>query len=96
MQYTSLEEVVIKELKKRGISFRSQVPTRTGFVLDFLIGKNLVIEADGPCHDGSKNKRRDRFRDKILTQSGYDVHRISYKVISDTKKFENWLDKLQL
>jgi very-short-patch-repair endonuclease len=96
MQYTSLEEVVIKELENRGIKFRSQVPTRTGFVLDFLIGKNLVIEADGPCHDGSKNKRRDRFRDKILTQSGYDVHRISYKVISDPEKFKNWLDKLQL
>jgi very-short-patch-repair endonuclease len=92
--FTSLELVVIDALQALGISFRTQVPTRTGFVLDFLIGDNLVIEADGPCHDGSKNRNRDRFRDRILKQSGYEVHRIGYQIIEDPGKLKKRLEEI--
>ena len=83
MEYTSLEKIVIDALVSRGVHFRTQVPTRSGFVLDFLISPNIVIESDGPCHDGSNNKRRDRFRDKILKINGYNVHRIDYRDIEN-------------
>jgi very-short-patch-repair endonuclease len=91
---TSLEEVMLKALQSRGAKFRTQVPTRSGFVLDFLIGDTLVIETDGPCHSSSRNKKRDRFRDKILRQNGYKVLRISYKTINDPQKFDNWLNSV--
>jgi very-short-patch-repair endonuclease len=86
---TSLEEVMLASLQSRGVQFRTQVPTRSGFVLDFLIGSSLVIEVDGPCHNGSKNRRRDRFRDKILKSNGYQIHRLSYKKID---QIDEWLD----
>lgn len=96
MDYTSLEKLVIDALEARNVSFRSQVPTRSGFVLDFLIAPNVVIEADGPCHDGSKNRRRDRFRDKILTDTGYKVYRLSYHLIEDPEKLHAKLDEILL
>ncbi|MDD3984241.1 MAG: DUF559 domain-containing protein [Aliarcobacter sp.] len=94
MDYTSLELLMIQALEKRGINFRSQVPTRSGFVLDFLIGESLVIEVDGPCHDGSKNKRRDRGRDRILRIGGYKVHRLSYKRMQTPEEIDRWLDEV--
>lgn len=86
-----MEEVMLKALQSRGVKFRTQVPTRSGFVLDFVIDDRIVIETDGPCHDGSKNRRRDRFRDKILRAGGYEVHRLSYKKIDD---IDGWLDEV--
>jgi len=93
-ELTSLEELMVDALKSRGVVFRAQVPTRSGFVLDFLIGDHLVIETDGPCHDGSKNKKRDRARDRILKIGGYKVCRIGYKMMNDQEKFNAWLDKV--
>jgi very-short-patch-repair endonuclease len=94
MDYTSLELLMIQALENRGVSFRSQVPTRSGFVLDFLIGDDLVIETDGPCHDGSKNKKRDRARDRILKIGGYKVHRLSYKNMQSPEEIDQWLDSV--
>lgn len=88
---TSLEEEMLNALQSRGVKFRTQVPTRSGFVLDFLVGENIVIEVDGPCHDGSKNKRRDRARDRILQKNGYTVHRLGYKRIESA---DAWLDEI--
>lgn len=91
---TSLEEVMLKALQLRGVKFRTQVPTRSGFVLDFLINDRIIIETDGPCHDGSKNRRRDRFRDKILRGSGYKVHRLNYKNMQSPEEIDQWLDSI--
>ena len=96
MDYTSLEVLLIEALQAREVIFRSQVPTRTGFVLDFLIAPNIVLEADGPCHDGSKNRKRDRARDRILKKSGYVVHRLPYTLIEDREKLDARLDEILL
>lgn len=96
MDYTSLELLVISALEARNMCFRSQVPTRSGFVLDFLIAPNIVLEADGPCHDGSRNRRRDRFRDKILKDGGYKVHRLPYTLIEDAERLNARLDEILL
>ena len=96
MDYTNLEQIVIEALQAREVIFRSQVPTRTGFVLDFLIAPNIVLEADGPCHDGSKNRKRDRARDRILKKSGYVVHRLPYTLIEDREKLDTRLDEILL
>lgn len=96
MDYTNLEQIVIEALQAREVIFRSQVPTRTGFVLDFLIAPNIVLEADGPCHDGSKNRKRDRVRDRILKKSGYVVHRLPYTLIEDREKLDTRLDEILL
>lgn len=88
---TSLEEVMLKALQSRGVKFRTQVPTKSGFVLDFLVGDRLVIETDGPCHNSSKSRHRDYARDKILRSNGYEVHRLSYKNID---KIDGWLDEV--
>ena len=92
--YTSLEIELIQELESRNIEFRTQVPTRSGFVLDILIPPNIVIEADGPCHDSSKNKKRDRFRDRILKKSGYTVFRLSYKTTKNKEMFKHSIDEI--
>jgi len=89
---TSLEEIVADELQSRGIEFLEQHPTRSGFVLDFVIFPNIVIEADGPCHDSSKNRRRDRFRDRILKNEGWKVYRLNYELITNSEKFKQMMN----
>lgn len=96
MQYdrTDIEEMLANALQDRGISFLEQHPTRSGFVLDFVIAPNIVLEADGPCHDGSKNRRRDRFRDRILKNEGWNVFRLSYQLINNSNLLKNKLDEI--
>lgn len=93
---TNLEQIVSDALTERGIKFAAQFPTTSGFVLDFVIGPNICIEADGPCHDSSKAKKRDWFRTKCLITEGWKVFRLSYHVIADPKRLTNELDKILL
>jgi len=91
---TSLEKVVMDALKARDVEFLAQHPTPSGFVLDIVIEGGIVIEADGPCHDGSSNKRRDRFRDKILKNEGWRIYRLGYELIEDPQKLSQKLDDI--
>jgi len=75
---SSLEQILCDLLRGRGIEFIEQFSTRSGFVLDFVIPPCYAIETDGPCHDSSKSKKRDRFRDKILKNEGWKIFRIKY------------------
>lgn len=95
-QPTDLEQIVSDALTERGVSFAAQYPTTSGFVLDFVIGPNIVIEADGPCHDSSKAKRRDWFRTKCLIMEGWKIHRLNYHIIADPTKLNVALDKILL
>ncbi len=91
---TDLEQIVFDLLKSKGIDFIEQYPTTSGFVLDFVVSPNIVIEADGPCHDSSKAKRRDWFRTKCLKLEGWKIHRIGYKTINDHERLEHRLDEI--
>jgi very-short-patch-repair endonuclease len=91
---TSLEQVLSDLLKQRKIEFVEQYPTKSGFVLDFIISPNFVIETDGPCHNSSKSKKHDKFRDKILKTEGYIIYRINYKYFYDMDLLNEKLDKI--
>ena len=93
-QRTDLEQIVFDLLKSKGIEFAEQYPTDSGFVLDFVIAPNAVIEVDGPCHDSSKSKRRDWFRTKCLNLEGWKVFRIGYKIISKPEYLNKKLDEI--
>ncbi len=91
---TNLEQIVSDALTERGIKFAAQFPTTSGFVLDFVIGPNICIEADGPCHDSSKAKKRDWFRTKCLITEGWKVYRLGYKLINDSHLLSKRLDEI--
>jgi very-short-patch-repair endonuclease len=91
---SSLEQILSDILKSKNIEFVEQYPTKSGFVLDFVIPPNFVIETDGPCHNSSKSKKRDRFRDKILKVEGWKIYRINYKYFYDMDLLNNQLDKI--
>lgn len=93
-EQTSLERVLFNFLKSRNIEFIEQYSTRSGFVLDFVIPPNNVIETDGPCHNSSKAKKHDRFRDKILKNEGWKIYRIHYKYFYDFDILNEKLDKI--
>jgi len=92
--YTNIEKIVADELTRRGIPFIAQYSTRTGFVLDFGLEGGLAIEVDGPCHDGSISKRRDRFRDRILQNEGWHVYRLNYSVVNDPTRLAERLSAI--
>jgi very-short-patch-repair endonuclease len=95
-EYTSLEKIVADELDKRKVDYVCQYPTSSGFVLDFVVGPNIVLEADGPCHDSSKAKRRDWFRTKCLKLEGWKVYRLGYELINDPERLSARITEILL
>jgi very-short-patch-repair endonuclease len=95
-EYTSLEKIVADELDKRKVDYVCQYPTSSGFVLDFVVGPNICIEADGPCHDSSKAKRRDWFRTKCLKLEGWKVYRLGYELINDPERLSARITEILL
>lgn len=93
-EYTSLEKIVADELDKRKVEYICQYPTSSGFVLDFVLSPNAIVEVDGPCHDSSKSKRRDWFRTKCLKLEGWKVFRIGYKTINDPERLARRMDEI--
>lgn len=95
-EYTSLEKTVANELDKRKVDYVCQYPTSSGFVLDFVVGPNICIEADGPCHDSSKAKKRDWFRTKCLKLEGWKVYRLGYELINDPERLSSRITEILL
>lgn len=93
---TNLEQIVFDLLKSKGIDFVEQYPTTSGFVLDFVLSPNIVLEADGPCHDSSKAKKRDWFRTKCLKMEGWKVHRLGYELINDPERLSTRITEILL
>ena len=74
---TSLERIMREELERRGLSFESQYPTRSGFIIDFAFSdKRIGIECDGEMWHKPGN-RRDRYRDRILKRGGWRIIRFT-------------------
>jgi len=65
------------------------------YFLDFYIeDKNIDLEIDGAQHN--KRKEHDKFRDKYLSDAGYNIYRIQWKSINteNGKKYiKNEIDK---
>jgi very-short-patch-repair endonuclease len=95
-EYTSLEKIVADELDKRNVEYICQYPTTSGFVLDFVLSPDIVLEADGPCHDSSKARKRDWFRDKCLKLEGWKVHRLGYELINDPERLSARITEILL
>lgn len=93
---TDLEQIVFDLLKSRGIEFVEQYPTTSGFVLDFVLSPNIVLEADGPCHDSSKSRKRDWFRTKCLKLEGWKVYRLPHDLINDPEKLSARITQILL
>jgi very-short-patch-repair endonuclease len=79
---TCLEERMFTYLSQLGIPFFEQYPTRSGFIVDFLIlvkskgGKTIGIETDGSnWHSSWRQRRKDRFRDRLLGDDGWIIIR---------------------
>jgi len=90
-RYSSLEKIVIDQLELFGINYRTQVPVRSGFILDFLVPPNKVIEVDGPHHKFPERKKHDWARDRILQSSGYRVFRIPMEIVTNPDELNNIL-----
>lgn len=63
-------------LQENGIEFKFHYGIGP-YEADFLIGKNLVVEIDGPQH----NEAHDTPRDKYLLKMGYRILRIPVRVL---------------
>jgi hypothetical protein len=80
LELTSLEQRVQKAPQKLGLPFVPQLPTRTGFLIDYALPSLRVApEVDGPRHE--RTRRRDAFRDFRLAREGWRVVRVSYRDI---------------
>ncbi len=82
---TDAEEVSWKNLDRipvEGTHFRRQVeigPYRADFG---LLRLKLLIELDGPIHERTDRRERDRDRDKWLENEGYRVIRFSNQQVT--------------
>lgn len=78
LHYTNIEEKVRDYLEKKGIEYVFQYPTRTGFVIDFVIlNQKIAIEVDGiKWHSSKEAHQRDRFKDYQLRREGWKVIRV--------------------
>ena len=71
---------LMRALTDKGIEYLSEVPIEAGngkiYRADLLIGKNLVVEVDGPSHTGRRYEK-DQVRDEQLAELGLITLRFS-------------------
>jgi very-short-patch-repair endonuclease len=85
LHYTNIEEKVRDYLEKENKEYVFQLPTRTGFVIDFaLLKQRIAIEVDGTnWHSSKEAKKRDRFKDYQLKREGWKVIRVKEEEIDN-------------
>jgi very-short-patch-repair endonuclease len=93
-EYTDLEKIISDMLDSRGVEYACQYPTTSGFVLDFVLSPDIVIEVDGPCHDSSKSRKRDSFRTKVLKTEGWKIFRLNYTIFDKLDVLNTKLDEI--
>jgi very-short-patch-repair endonuclease len=78
---STAEGILYEYLKKNGIDFKFQY--RIGkYRVDFFVPDNLVIELDGPHHEGHNQKKHDQKRDAYIRSLGYEMIRIPVLVMT--------------
>jgi very-short-patch-repair endonuclease len=76
---SGLEQRMFNILTALNIPFTEQFPTRSGFVLDFLVESGSVkvdVEVDGAIFH-MQRRQKDNFRDYKLRHTGYAVLRFN-------------------
>ena len=67
----------LKSLKPQGMHFRRQAPIGP-YVADFAwMQRKLIVELDGPSHDGEAASAADTTRQAFLEREGFKVLRFS-------------------
>ena len=66
----------LRELRKSGFHFRSQVPIKN-FIVDFACyHPRVIVEVDGSQHSTPHHVRRDAARDAMLVADGFRIVRV--------------------
>jgi len=81
---TSLSEKFLAvQLRRLGVSFQQQAPIGR-YNVDFLVGPDMIVEAEGKVH--SSTQEHDARRTSILENLGYRVFRIpNYLIFQDPR-----------
>jgi len=78
------ETIVWRALRDRrceGAKFRRQVAIGD-FIVDFVcFDRRLIVEVDGPTHQGDERQANDRERDAWLTGQGFRVLRLPNELV---------------
>src|SRR5690349_13433274 len=51
---------------------------------DLVVNNKIIIEVDGPLHEGLKIKKNDRIRQRALENTGYVVYRFKNREIAES------------
>ncbi|MHA1829076.1 MAG: endonuclease domain-containing protein [Candidatus Heimdallarchaeaceae archaeon] len=84
LMITKAEMVLRFALEREKINFITQEPIRTEnglFIVDFVIGSDLIVEVDGGSHVGKTQLRKDRWKTLELTNAGYKVLRFTNREV---------------
>ncbi|NBC20144.1 MAG: DUF559 domain-containing protein [Alphaproteobacteria bacterium] len=73
----------LRRLRAHGFPVRRQHPL-AGYTVDFAIARaRLVIEVDGPAHQGETQQMEDAARDRALEARGWQVLRVDTETACD-------------
>lgn len=88
-EMTASEHKLNDFLKQIGIFAKLQVPIfvndEKGYIADFLIFGNIILEVDGMTHNSSEAKSYDRQRTIDLNKLGYTVYRLKNGCVFNRK-----------
>lgn len=94
--WTKTHLKLMQALTENSIEYLSEVPIEAGngkiYHADLLIGKNLVVEVDGPSHTGIKYQK-DQIRDEQLSQLGLITIRFTDRQVK--KELSTVLDTIR-
>ena len=69
-------------LRRAGVAYVQQFRVRDGQVVDFLIGRSLIVEIDSQLwHASPEQQAADRARDAELIRRGYIPLRFTYEQV---------------
>ncbi|WP_461004634.1 DUF559 domain-containing protein [Trueperella pyogenes] len=83
-------------LRGRGLKVVQQFSPIPGWFVDMLVGNSWILECDSAAHHAGKEAfARDRQRDLLLKEMGFDVTRLSYwQIWEDWENTKNALTRI--
>ena len=96
---TEAEQNVIEFLKENKIKYKFQVPImvsfKKGYIADFVLFGNVVLEIDGKTHYTEEAKEKDKQRTKDLEGKGYKVIRMRNMSATKSNIYRVMMDRLE-